>query len=439
MTAPAGLVERIRRRVWQDRLCDLSPARRRLVGMVRGAWLVARELAAGDLTNRAASLVYTTLLSLVPLLAVSFAVLKGFGVHNQLEPALLGLLEPLGEEGPELTHAIIGFVDNLQLGVLGSVGLAVLVYTAVSLIQKVEAAFNHVWRVDRPRPLARRFTDYLSVILIGPTLVFSALGATASLTSSAPAQALAAVEPLGPALSIAARLTPYALVVAAFTFAYWFLPNTRVRVRSALVGALVAGALWQTAGWGFTTFVVDTAPYAAVYSGFAIVLLFMIWLDLAWLILLAGSAVAFYHQHPECLRVDAGRAALSPRQREAVAIDLMRSVGAAHMAGEAAPTAQDLVARVALPLSVLAGVLDALATGRLVVTTGDDPPRYLPARALERLPLREVVAAVRAADEAPLPRVTGPGDPVGRVAAAIDAAVGDALGALTVRDLLEGR
>jgi len=153
------------RHIWESPLESRPPWQRGLINGLRIIQLLIRDLAEGQITLRAMGLVYTTLLSMVPLLAVSFSVLKGFGVHNQVRPLLLKLLEPLGEKGVEITDQIITFVDNVQVGVLGAVGLALLFYTVISLLQKVERAFNYTWRVSRPRPLSQRFSDYLSVIL----------------------------------------------------------------------------------------------------------------------------------------------------------------------------------------------------------------------------------------------------------------------------------
>jgi membrane protein len=167
----------------------------------RFVYALARDLAEGQLTLRAMSLVYTTLLSLVPLLAFSFSVLKGFGVHRQVEPLLYEFLQPLGEKGAEITEQIIGFVDNVRGDVLGGIGLALLIYTVISMIQKVEDTFNYIWQVQKSRSLARRFSDYLSVILVGPVLMVTAMGLLATISSSAAMQAIAEVEPFGSLLA----------------------------------------------------------------------------------------------------------------------------------------------------------------------------------------------------------------------------------------------
>ena len=241
MQQDTSIKDRIAHVLWNQRLDRLPRWQARFVWLGRLIYALARDLTQGYLTLQAMSLVYTTLLSLVPLLAVSFSVLKGFGVHNQIEPVLLSALAPLGERGTEITRQIIGFVDNMQVGVLGSVGLALLIYTVIVLIQKIEEAFNYTWRVHRPRSFTQRFSRYLSVLLVGPVLFFSALGLTASVRSTAFVQMVMAIEPMGSLLEWAGRLVPFLMISLAFAFVYVFVPNTRVRLRSALIGALAAG------------------------------------------------------------------------------------------------------------------------------------------------------------------------------------------------------
>lgn len=437
MLAPRELKERLSHWLWDIDSARLPRWQRAGVTALRIAYVALRDLADGQLTLRAMSLVYTTLLSLVPLIAVSFSVLKAFGVHNQVEPLLFKFLMPLGDKGQEITTRIIEFVENIKAGVLGSIGLAFLLYTVVALIQKVERAFNYTWHVEQARRLARRFSDYLSVIIIGPVLVFSAMGLTASVMGTDLVQHLAAIEPFGTLLQLLSRLLPYLLIIAAFTFAYVFVPNTRVRLRSALVGGLVAGVLWETTGWAFTSFVVSSVKYTAIYSAFATLVLFMIWLYLAWIILLLGASIAFYHQYPQYLSVRRRALRLSNRLRERVALQVMYKVGGHHYQRLPALTAQQLARQLRLPLDVLETVLGCLERHGLLVESADDPPVYLPGRPLEETPLVEVVHAIRSAGEeaffsaAHLPREAA----VEAVMGDIDQALDQALEGRTLKDL----
>jgi len=191
------------------------------------------------------SLAYTTLLSLVPFLAVTFSVLKGFGVQNQLEPMLMQSLEPLGDKGAEIGRHILTYVGNLNFAVLGSFGIALLFWTVISLLTRVEQTFNTIWHVPDVRGWTRRFSDYLSVALVGPVFVFAALGVTAIVFHNENVHRVVDNEYLARLIIGLGRLVPYLLVGLAFAFLYAFLTNYRVRLIPALTGGIFAGVAWR--------------------------------------------------------------------------------------------------------------------------------------------------------------------------------------------------
>lgn len=428
--------------LWQDNANARPFFERILLKTTRVVYALARDFLEGQLTLRAMSLVYTTLLSFVPLLAISFSVLKGFGAHNQVEPFLLNFLAPLGDKSVEITEQIIEFVDNTKVGVLGFLGFALLFYTVVSLMQKIERAFNFVWRVHEERSFSQRFRDYLSVLVIGPVLIFSALGITASLTSAEIVQGMASVRPLGAAIEFFGRLVPYLLIVAAFTFIYMFMPNTKVRLRSAFVGALVAGVLWNSLGWLFAAFVVGSARYAAVYSTFATLLVFLIWLYLAWLILLAGASISFYHQHPEYLRARQRELRLGNRVRLQLALLVMLQIARSFAGQAGARRVDDLSQALNVPGEAVSEVVAALEHSGLIVKNAEEPPGYLPARPLERIAVAEVVESARGsgAVDSIIGSEVLPREPaVAGVVSDIDLALAETLQGRSVQELLDGK
>jgi membrane protein len=284
MTVTAQAIKlRLLNYIWAYDACESGRNPSRVRHFLQIVAMTGQDFTSGMLTLRAMSLVYTTLLSIVPLLAVSISVLKGFGVHDQLQPALTSLLSPLGDRSVEISDNIVGFVENMKIGVLGALGLSLLIFTVMSLIQKIEAAFNHAWRLEGNRNLMQRFSNYLSVVLVGPVLIFSAVGITASLSSNTIIDLLNQLPYMNDLLHLVSKLLPYLLVIGAFMFIYLLVPNTRVKIKSAFFGALVAGFLWESVGVFFTSFVGASTSYTAIYSGFAIVLMFMIWLYLSWL------------------------------------------------------------------------------------------------------------------------------------------------------------
>jgi len=431
---PGLLLSRIEKAIWRNRP-GASPAWE--TRALRLSIVLARDLVQGQLTLRAMSLVYTTLLSIVPLLALSFSVLKAFGVHNQAEPMLRKFLAPLGEKGDEVSHQIIEFIQNMNVGVLGSVGLALLLYTAVSLIQKIEESFNHIWHISQPRSLSERFSRYLSVLLVGPILLFAAIGMTASAMNAGIVRDILALEPLGVLAYGFGRLMPYLLVVAAFTFIYMFIPNTRVEPRPALVGAIVGGVLWQSAGIAFALVVASSTQYSAIYSSFAILILFLIWLYLSWLILLFGASVAFYQQHPEYVVAEGGEPHLSNRMRERLALVIMSLIGGHYLAGRPAWTMRQLTQGLGVPMHAVDVVLDALEQAKLLVESKDDPPGYLPARDLGAISVRHLLDAVRSAGEDRFLNPAGlpVSEPVDQILRRLEHALSASVGSLTVRDL----
>jgi membrane protein len=399
------------------------------IRILRIAAAVAHDVVHGELRLQAAGLVYATLLALIPLLAVVFSVLKAFGVHDLLRPTLLNVLAPLGQTGVELTRQIIDFVSRTRVGVLGAVGFGLLLYTSVSLLRRIEQAVNSIWHVRRARRLIRRLSDYLAVILVGPLLFFLAVGVTASLSSSAWFQPLHGVATLG------AKSIPYVLIIGAHALIYVFVPNTKVHVRSALVGATVAGVLWQSVGLAFAAVIGNSVQYRAIYASLAILIFFMLWLYVSWLNVLIGASIAHYHQHPERIAREPREAAalLSIRRKERLGLLIVRCVGADYYAGNKPWTAEALARALQQPPPAVESLLAAYVRAGLMARTQDSPPGYLPARPIETVSLAEIVQTVRAADIDRGPRT--PDAAVDAVVAAMDAAIGRALAGRSWRDL----
>ncbi len=410
-----------------------------LVKSLKFACITFRELRDGQTALRAASLVYTTFLSLVPMLAVSFSVLKAFGVYNQARPLLAGFLAPLGPAGGEITERVMSFVSRMRVGVLGSVGLAMLIYTVISVISKMEDSLNHIWNVKRPRSLSRRFSDYMSVLLVGPILLFSAIGLTAAIKSAAIVTKVLSIGPLGAAFYFAGLLIPYITTCGAFTLVYLFIPAAAVRPRSALAGGLFAGISWEVMGWAFASFVSSSASYSAIYSGFAILILFMMWMYASWLVFLIGGSVSYYKQYPERLVLRREETAPGGRLKERLTLAVMFLVGRSFLGGGGVPCTLDSLARGlnTSPESVRAA-LTALEGRGLTAEAADGTSRYLPARDMDAITLAEVLDAARSDGEGVLPEGGQGAFPpeVERLAGEVEEAVRGALEGRTLKELL---
>jgi membrane protein len=399
--------------------------------------MVGWEFFANLVQLQAMALAFKTLVSLAPLLAVIFSLLKGFGVHNRMEPVLAEALAPLGEKGGEITAYLIGFVDKMSAGALGSIGLVTLFITVLSLMGTIEEAFNRIWHVRSPRKLARKFSDYLSVLIVGPVLMFAALTITATLQSNTFVQNLIALEPFGTVILFLLRLVPYLTLWGAFTFFYVLIPNTRVNLKSAMVGGLIAALLWQTVGWGFAVFVASSTRYYAIYSSFAILLLFLLWLNIGWIIVLLGAQVAYAHQNIRFYEGERELLAQSPAGREELAIQIMFLVARNFFHGLDPLSVTALASRLSLPVEVVRDLMDTFLQCRLVFPLADEETFVL-ARDPQRIEVKEILDCVRSAGQKKGPQGDRTQEEIGieELLREVDSSVAEALEGRNLQNLI---
>ena len=421
--------------VWGDQLTKAGPIGVVVATVLRYLYAMLRDFFSGQLTMRAMSLVYTTLLSIVPLLAFSFAILKGFGVFNQLEPYLSGVLAPLGTQGEQITSQILALVDNVRGSVLGGVGLAFFLYTAISMVQKVEESFNYVWYVSKPRSFARRFTENLVVLLIGPMAMVTAIGMITSIQSNTVVQYLLNNDALGPIFVVGGKFVPYLLISGVFTFLYMFMPNTKVNFRSALVGGVVGGFMWATMGAIFTTFVVFATRTQQIYAGFAVAITTLIWLYLNWLVLLIGAQLAFYHQRPAFLRIGRQEPRLSNSMRERLALDIMFQIGQAFREPGRSITSSEVSSTLCIPAIALTPIAGALESAGLLLAT--EKEELMPGREMSRISLQEILDVVRMRGETGSHRDPKWSETINALGMELDSAVAKTIADRTLSDLLD--
>jgi membrane protein len=387
-----NLLKYVRRWLWpadEPSSLFLKP----ILVVARYLFALIRDLSTGEINLRAMSLVYTTVLAIVPMLAFAFALAKGLGLHEQLENPLREFLQPIGPRADEFTATIIAFVDNVSGSVLAFVSIGLLLLTVVSMAQKVESSFNFVWRVDRPRSFGRRFSEYLSVILIGPTIMLIAAGLIASLSTQESIARLPGGEAIATWLARLGDASPYILVTCAFTFLYLFIPNTKVRLKPALIGGVTAGVVWTTTGYLFAGFVASSGRLEAIYSGFVVVFSAMVWLYLTWLIFLLGSQLAYYIQYPFQVRFGQRTIPITNAAKERVCLSIMYMVALDFARPAHGWTDESLAAALRVPRSTLEPIIAGLIADGLLAKGGEH--RLIPGRDPHRITLTEIVAAVR--------------------------------------------
>lgn len=430
-----AITEKLEDLLWDPRVDELPLVLKLAIKSLRFIYAVLRDVVAGDITLRSMGLVYITILSIVPLIAIIFSILKGFGFHRRLEPIIDNFMLPLGEKGAELTDQIMVFVENVQGNVLAGLGLIMLFVTTISMAQKVEDSFNFVWRVDRPRGLAQRLSEYLSLILIVPIVMVTAAALIGAVESNALVQRIAGVQPFGATLLLISKMAPYLLVVLGFTLLYWFLPNTRVKFYAAVAGGLTGGVLWATTGVVFATFVATSARTLSIYATFAIVILALIWLYLCWLILLVGALVSFYTQNPEHLRLGYRPASMSGRHAEQIALSLMTTAAKAFRDSSDQPTISEVAATLNLPGFLLSPIANRLVSAGLLARTAKD--QLYPQRDPGGIQLKSVFDAVRMSQSTDV--FTGGRWPklVIDISDRMDSAMDEALGGQSLYELLD--
>ena len=433
---PRQLREFLTTGLWQVELASLPPWRRFMLRQLQLWVLVGREFAADRCLLHAMSLAFITLLSIVPLLALMFAVLKSFGVQNHLEPLLLSYLAAGSEP---VVDAIIGYINNTSMGRLGAIGLLSLVASALLLLTGVAQAFNNIWGVTETRSIARRFSSYFAVVTLGPVLVVAAISMTGSLESQTLVQRLLDMALVGNLLLLMFKVLPFVAMWLVLAGLYLFIPNARVTLRAALVGGVFGGTLWQLSQWVYVDCQVGVLRYNAIYGTLAALPIFMVWLYLAWAIVLLGVEVTFAVQNLGSVRRDlrGGRVSITGRTRVVLAV-LLHLARRFHR-GAAPPTAAVLANELEIPPRLLLGILELLQRLGLVteVAGGDGASTYLPAREPETLELPDVLHRLAAdgSDYAPPPRCPEAAV-INRVVETLAAGGSGGLAGVTLRDLV---
>ncbi|MBK5273589.1 MAG: YihY family inner membrane protein [Desulfuromonadales bacterium] len=405
----------------------------RMVGLLRAGYLLTARFTDHQGQLRAAGLTYTTVLSLIPLLAIAFAVLKGLGAQNTLEPILLDLA---GDSEETISH-LISYVNNTNFKSIGAIGLLVLVMTAISLLEHIEKAFNTTWGVRETRPFARRFSDYLSVIVVGPILIMIATSLTTSLQNQGVVLWLLQREYFGETLLVLFRLLPYVSIWVALIFLYIFIPNARVKFRSAALGGIIAGTTWQIAQWGYFHFQVGVANYNAIYGTLSAVPIFLVWIYTSWLIVLFGLEIVYAHQFHEHLMPDMlGQNGATTADELALAV--LIQVGSCFHSGGTPPDAGFLAEESGLPLHTVEDTLESLAEEGFLVRTDSSQPGWVPAREPSGILVADVLVSLRGTGNSSVNRPPALAA-AGELISSCGDAVRNSLHGLTLHDLVVGQ
>ena len=317
---------------------------------------------------RASALTFYTLLSIVPVVAMAFGVAKGFGLEKILEAQLLAKLE--GQ--PEVADRLLGFartlLENTKGGAIAGVGVAVLFWSVIKVLGNIESALNDIWGIARARALGRKLADYLSVMIICPVLLIIASSVTLLVTTqiTTMVEGLAFLGYAGGIIIILIKFLPYTVIWFLFTFMYVFMPNTKVQLKSAIWGGVLAGTIYQLTQFTYIKFQVGVSGYGAIYGSFAALPLFLVWLQLSWLIVLFGAEVSFAHQNVAAYEFAADCASLSNRFKRTVALFITHHCVKAFVHAQSAPTAEDIAQELEIPIRLVRSTLFELTEAQIL-------------------------------------------------------------------------
>jgi membrane protein len=385
--------------IWRIRLDDLPAPRAAALRLLRILVLATQRFAKGRGALRASALTFYSLLSIVPVAALAFAVAKGFGVEKLLEKELYVQLS--GHE--EIVSRIIGFagslLENTRGGLIAGIGMALLLWAVVKLLGQIETSFNAVWGVAKQRTPVRKFSDYLSITLISPLLVALSSSATVFVTTRVTeiTERLPLLDIFSRAILLSLKLIPYGLVWILFTVLYMLMPNTRVRFSAGAFAGIFTGTVFQAVQWVYITFQVGTSRYNAIYGSFAALPLFLIWLQLSWMITLFGAEISFAAQNAAAYEFEPDARRISPAYRRLITLEICRRVVHRFAAGQPALDARGVAKLTGLPKGLVERTLNDLVQARIVSRIegdGNGEPAFQPARDIQALSISAVLEAL---------------------------------------------
>jgi len=364
------------------------------IGVLRYIYALLRDVFRGQITLHAVSLVYTILLSVVPVLALCFSILKGLGVHKNQEVINLldQFLQPLGSKASEITENLLNFVENLRGDLLGLFGVLFLFFIALSLIRKVENSFNSIWEIEGHKNFAKRLTEYVGALVIAPILMLSALALGTTISSHHLTQQASQIVPIGYLVQNFGKIVPTLLVIGTFTFLYKFIPNTKVKFKHAITGGAIAGFSWSFVGFLFANFVANSTRYTAIYSSFAILVMFMIWLYISCIILLIGARLVFYFSHSQHLKHGSIHINLTPLQEVGFASEIMLQVSKDFETGAQSWNVDSLSRYYQLPSKNISLIVNRLETDNII--RQDEEGTLFPGRQPSKISISHIANAL---------------------------------------------
>ena len=382
--------------IWRIREKDLPRRKSLLLRTLRVVILSVRGVSSERVALRASALTFYSLLSIVPVAAMVFGIAKGFGFESALERLLLSSLE--GQE--EIVKKIVDFahalLEDVKGGFIAGLGLLILFYTIIKILSNIENALNDIWGIKKPRSLSRKITDYLSVMLIGPVLFFMSSTMTVYISGSVRqiVEGTSVLKVVSPGISFLLQFLPYVSLWLLFSFVYIFIPNTKIKFSSGILGGIIAGTLYHLFQWFYISLQIGVAKYNAIYGGFAALPLFFIWMQTGWLIVLFGAEIAFAHQNVETYEFEQECLTVSQAFKRLLSLRILHLIVRDFWRGGKPYSSRQIAHDLEIPIRLVNEILFELVASGLVSEVKADEGRgiaYEPARDPDTMTIKNVV------------------------------------------------
>ncbi len=394
--------------IWRIRAREAKGFRGKCVRMLRIFLLSFSQFSSDMCSLRAAALTFFSLLSIVPVLAMSFGIAKGFGLDKLLREKLLENMQ--GQQ--EVFNRIITFaetmLDNTKGGLVAGVGVALLLWSVIQVLGNIESSFNGIWGIKKPRSLGRKFTDYLSLMLIAPVLYIVATSATVFAASQAVAitQKLSFLGAVLPLIMLGIKIVSFLLFGGLLTYLYIAMPNGKVHFKSALLGGIVAGVLYQIVQWIYIRFQIGASSAGAIYGSFAALPLFLIWLQTSWRIVLYGAELAFSHQNEQTFEFEQDCLSASYEIRKLLSLRIAQVCIARFTEGLPPLSAEEIASQVEIPIRLTRDLIFHLTEANILTTVQGESERdrrYQPARDIGDMTVHFVIEQMEKAGTSDVP------------------------------------
>ena len=420
--------------VWLIEVDKLPRLKGAIYKQLQLALYVWREFWKDSSLLRASGLTYTTLLTLVPLLALMFALLKGLGVQKALEPFFL---ERLTGGSHPITERIMGYVSRIHVGSLGALGITFLFLTMILVLTNIEMAFNQIWQVDRGRPWLRKCSDYLGLLVILPVAMFVSVSLMTFVKSHLVTQELLSIDLLGRIYVYLLKMAPFFVMWLAFSFIYLFMPNTRVNPISASAGGIIGGTLWQFCQLAYIHYQFGFRTYGAIYGALSQLPMLLIWIFVSWIILLLGAEIAFAHQNLARFRLRQRWRAQPTVNRSYWGLQLLLLVCERFEAGKSPPTIMELAEELTVPADETRALLEIMENMGVLKAGGENGYEVLPAKDMKHLMVFDLVEGLEQRESVPETMVTeGYGKIISEVLKLVREQGKEGVDGLSVADLL---